>query len=748
MTHPRTLGNGQTYMQLPDTAWPVLSGWAPPLADAFVARQETGLSQATGLAAGETVVIVPDGTGEAPWALGGTGKTSLAAALAHAHWRQRMADLVLWVTGTSRDAVISGYVQALRDIGMTAPPEDPEGAAVTFLAWLRQTRQPWLVVCDELVDPLILEELWPRGPAGRVLVTTNDTTIAGRIGDARQVPLGAYSPREGLQYLFGRLHADPGQRIGALDLAGALGQLPVPLAQATAVMADTGMDCREYLARAAAAEAAPAAMTDAAGGSAPLIGQAWSLSAGYASQLPPGGLAWRVLLLLSVLAPTGIPGALLTGEAAQSYLLGQTAATPEAAAPIRAAVHNLSRAGLVTIDANSAARTILVHPTVQTLTWQRLTAGDREQVARAAGSALVQAWLEPGMPAPVALALRECTAQLREMAGPALWLPECQQALLRAGQSLDLSRMTGSAAEYWRMMLAISQQGLGADHPQTIRVSELLGAACQAAGRHDESIAVYRGTLAERERSLGPTHPGTLSARLNLARAWRAAGRSDEAVRLAAQTASQYEQAAGPGHPDSLAAREELVRSCLSAGRVGEAVAAAEHIRAAWQETLGPDHPDTLAAGDLLADTYLAAKRFKEALACSRRVLADRERLFGPEHPDTLTARARLALTFRLAKKLKDAIAHYESVLADRERLQGADHPDVINARAALAVTCYEARKFPQAIAHYERVMADAERTFGPGHPRTRQAQEDLAAAAAGAQSVLGIDLRSPVRRG
>ena len=46
----------------------------------------------------------------------------------------------------------------------------------------------------------------------------------------------AFSIREALNYLSGRLSADPDQRSGAIDLADALGCEPDALAQATAVI--------------------------------------------------------------------------------------------------------------------------------------------------------------------------------------------------------------------------------------------------------------------------------------------------------------------------------------------------------------------------------------------------------------------------------------------------------------------------------------------------------------------------------
>ncbi|MBO0777136.1 MAG: hypothetical protein J2P34_12565, partial [Actinobacteria bacterium] len=84
-----------------------MSGWLPPGAASPVSRQETGLGPASSLAAGETVVLVPGdaAAGDGLRGLGGTGKTTAAASVARAHWRHRMVDLVVWVTGSGRDAV-------------------------------------------------------------------------------------------------------------------------------------------------------------------------------------------------------------------------------------------------------------------------------------------------------------------------------------------------------------------------------------------------------------------------------------------------------------------------------------------------------------------------------------------------------------------------------------------------------------------------------------------------------------------
>ena len=58
-----------------------------------------------------------------------------------------------------------------------------EAVAAQFLSWLGETSRSWLVVLDDLADPADLDDLWPTGPAGRVLalvVPTDEELLIAR----------------------------------------------------------------------------------------------------------------------------------------------------------------------------------------------------------------------------------------------------------------------------------------------------------------------------------------------------------------------------------------------------------------------------------------------------------------------------------------------------------------------------------------------------------------------------------------
>jgi tetratricopeptide (TPR) repeat protein len=689
---------------------------------------------------GGTAVLIPPGD-SAPGlgGRGGTGKTSLAAILALGSLQERTAQLVVWIAATGSDAVISGYAHAQHELDQVPyQGRSPESAARRFLDWLARTDVPWVVVLDDLGDPAALQDLWPTGAAGRVIVTTSQPDAAAAAPNPRPTRVGAFSPREALSYLSARLQqGDPGQRAGAVELVNELESAPATLGHAGAYLAATGVDCRQYRARfaerrQALAHAFPGSFNSA-------LAATWSLSCELADRLTPSGMAWRTLALTSMLAPHGIPGAVLTSQAGRAYIAGP-ARPPADAAEVRSAVYNLARTGLVTISDQSAARTVWVHEVVQALTRRHLPAAEGGHAAQAAADALAEIWQSQNVGPVAAQAMRDCTASLRQIAGSFLWEPQCHPVLLAAGQSLTAEGLAGPAVTYWRGMLGFSQGTLGEEHPQTIQIRDLLATACGASGDHQAAIAAYEDALGGPAGAAGP------DIRDRLTRSYLAAGRTEEAIELAEAAFTECEQRLGPDHPDTLAVYASLASAFFHAGQLDHAITAYQRVAAHSEEVLGPGDPGTISARTGLVEAYQAAGRFKEAIALGKRILADGERAQGAGHPGTIAARAVLAAAYRAANKHKDALRLYERVLADRERAQGAGHPDTILARDEVALSYLTTQKLALAIAQYERALADSQRALGDDHPITKSTQQSLNEAGAYAISVLGIDLRSPVQ--
>jgi tetratricopeptide (TPR) repeat protein len=762
---------------------PVSSGAVPALADCFTPRPQSGPGSLDSLAPGQWLALTTSGTGaggaSAPSARtaqvrdwpGGTGKTQLAVHLAQT-WRKESPDGVLvWLAAASRDLALSGYRQAALVRSGMVPAEDAETTATRFLAWLAETRQPWLVVLDGVVDPAELDGLWPTGPAGHVLVTAADDLAVAGSRNALVFPVGPFSPHEALTYLTARLSADPDQRLGAVDLVQELGCDPLALAQASATIASSGVNCRDYreifatrreqIAEASGEQPAAKAVT-------------WTLAMECADELAPGGGAQLCLALAVLLGCQGIPEAVFSADAAAAFIAGPGTGAADAGRA-SAALLSLQRTGLLTIDPGSPVapgRLVRVHPAVQAGVRSAMPDLMRDRAALAAAAALLQTWPDQAEQSPLACSLRACVTSLDQAAGDALWASEAHQALLRAGQSLDGARLTRPAARHWRAVAETSERVLGPAHPDTLLAGSRLASAALAAGDGPEAVALYQRFLDAQAGVLGPDHPrvaasqaefgnallrmgqpteavAVLEAALaagervrgavdilaikdSLAAAYQAAGRHQDATRTALATLVERERSQGPDHREALATRRNLARAYLAAGKPKDAITYCRRALEGAERTLGPDDPDTMDAVGVLASAYHSARRLRDAIPLYEQALSDRERVQGPDDPDTIGARGNLASAYHSAGRLASAVELYERTRADCQRVLGPDHPDTLAARANLAHGYYAMGRISEARKMLESALADCERALAPADPLTVAVRQSLEAVSRG----------------
>lgn len=708
---------------------PVRSGTVPPLADCFSARPETGPGAARSVP-GPGQAMALTGPGSPPgqrhdWP-GGTGKTQLAAFLAESLWRSRELDLLVWATASRRASVQFSFARALGELTGSEPGDGAGEAADRFVTWLAQADRPWLVVLDDLADPADLTGLWPAGPAGRVIVTAQDPALLPERAGATVCPVGTFSSREALTYLMGRLSADPDQRIGAVDLVDDLAGEPLALAQASATIMNSELTCRDYrilfarrweqLAETTGAEPSAKAVT-------------WTLSVEHSDRLTPGGRAQPCLALAGLLDSHGIPGAVFTTQAACEYIAAGRPAAPADPGRVRAALVSLERTGLLTIDAASTARSVRVHQAVQAAVRWATPDAMREQAARAAAKALVEAWpagdAEPGL----SEALRSCADSLASEAGDSLWSSGAHALLFQLGRSLDSARLTVPAIAHWRELAEVSERVLGPDHPDSVLAADRLASASLTGGLGPEAVSLYQRTLQSRADTLGPDHPSTIAVRADLGSALLAAGRIAEAVPVLEEVLNIRSRVQGPADPATLAVQDDLTAAYHEGGRYPEAIRMGRRTLLDREREQGPDHPDTIVARERLASACLAAGRAKDAVTHYTRALADRERTRGEDDPATIVTVGALADACRAARRLKDALPLYERVLRGRERVQGPDHRETLGALARLASAYHSAGRMAAALKLYERSRAECQRVLGAQHPDTLAARANLAQA-------------------
>ena len=707
----------------------------PALAAGFTPRPETGAAASAALVPGATVVLVSDrgvaagsqvpttteriATGAREWA-DSCGKTQLAIHLATTLRDAGAVDVVIWVPATSRASVLSAYVEAAAALGLQVTG-DADANATRLLGWLNEAPRPWLVVFDDLREAVTLERLWPSGRAGRVLVTATSAAAARSHGlaDMVIVPVGPMSSRESLSYLMGRLTEDLDQRQGAADLVAELGDEPLALRQASAVVATSEVTCRGYLdqlvdrrEQSGAAGASPAALT-------------WALTVEHADLLA-GPIAHAQLTFASLLDGNGMP---LSAFITAGHQQGVT--EPMVSRGLAA----LEAAGLVSIDRTLNPPLVRMNWVVQAATRAASPATAIGSVASLAADVLLADWPDDDRPEWLARAFRSCTDSLRQVAGDVLWQGSCHRLLLRAGQSLDALPAGSAAVDYWSDLAAVSERLLGSDHPDSFSISDHLARAYLAAGQPADAIAWFQWVKNDRASRLGPDAPETADASRDLGMAQLAAGRPGEGAAMLTLAVAAYDHGVGASSPQAMATRDDLVTALRASGKLSEAIWLGQRVLGDRERAQGIHHPDTLSTALRLARAYLANADAKAAISLLKDVVAKREKVLGSRHADTIAARAALADAYHSAGKRALSVHLYEQVRAEYGQVLGNGSRPALSASISLAHAMYAVGRVTDAAKLLRETIDRCEVQLPAGDPLTARASESLRNLSGGAPS-------------
>ena len=663
----------------------------------------------------------------------GSGKSQLATAVA-ARCEAQGWPLVAWVPAGSREAVLSGLVELGLELGVRVE-DDPSREVIarrclTALASAQESNR--LIVFDDVDSPDDLAGLVPRGEGVRVLVTT--TRLADWEGSGwAHVPVGVFEREQSIGILLdrtgGRSDRETADVEAANGIAGALGDLPVAVAQAAATAGRDRYDLAAYLdmlkrttleegVRRREGDEYPRAV------SAALRLALQSALKRIKGQSPhQEEIARAQLGVLSVLAAPGVPARWL--EALDG---GSADARGALSGLIESSVCQLSEDDSKVMIHELQGRVIREAWKAEPERWGRI----EEEAASILGAVDITA-----IPVSDSVLRRrealDLVEQLRATAGQ-----NYSKSLFSHLRTADaLTHALRYATELGRPQAALSlsdavhllNETLGPDHPTTLASRNNLANAYRSAGRLEQAIPLFERTLEDRERVLKPNHPDILASRNDLANAYRSAGRLEQAIVLHKRTLEDRERVLKPNHPDILASRNDLASTYESAGRLKQAIPLYEQNLTEALRILGPDHPDTLASRGNLANAHRSAGRLEQAIPLFERTLVDIERVLGPDHLHTLASRNNLASTYESAGRLEQAIDLHKKNLTEALRVLGSDHPYTLISRNNLAYAYESAGRLEQAIPLYEQNLTEALRILGPDHPNTRLFRNNLAAA-------------------
>jgi tetratricopeptide (TPR) repeat protein len=274
--------------------------------------------------------------------------------------------------------------------------------------------------------------------------------------------------------------------------------------------------------------------------------------------------------------------------------------------------------------------------------------------------------------------------------------------------------------------LAIREQKLGANHPDTANSLNNLAGLYESTGRYKEAEPLFVRSLAISEQELGANHPNTANSLNNLASLYGSTGRYKEAEPLFVRSLAISERELGANHPDTAKSLNNLANLYESTGRYKEAEPLYVRSLAISEQELGANHPNAATSLSNLASLYQSTGRYEEAEPLFVRSLAIREQELGANHPDTASSLNNLAGLYESTGRYPEAEPLFVRSLAIREQELGANHPDTAISLNNLAGLYRSTDRYAEAEPLYGRAVEIAEDNLGINHPNTQTFRKNL----------------------
>ena len=453
--------------------------------------------------------------------LRGVGKTTLAAAYAERHCGEYRA--TWWVRAQTEDSMRADLVSLGVRLAWVAADEKEAPAFEKVMERLRHEGEGLLLIYDNAAQADALKPFLPKGGASRVLVTSNAPDWRGL---AAPIELKLWPKDVGAEYLIART-GRAAECAEAEALSEALGGLPLAHEQAAAYCERLSVSFADYARRLAAT---PTKVLDAEK-DAPLdyhnkltVAKTFALAIDEAAKLHPA--AEPLIVHAALLAPEPIPLFLFSeawGKLRQrlgpwsriwassnlSFLLrGDGVDNAVAALHAFALVERKSISD--ELDPVKTTETIRLHRLVRIAAARRL----QGYVAEWARTSLVEImWaayprnlLNDPTTWPRARRLDALAVDLVANLSPSTGAVYDSAELLCSLAAYRQYALAahGTARSLYLQALAICEQWLGPEHPNTIWIVTRLADLLQAQGDLAEARPLYQRALAAYDGTLGP----------------------------------------------------------------------------------------------------------------------------------------------------------------------------------------------------------------------------------------------------
>jgi tetratricopeptide (TPR) repeat protein len=622
--------------------------------------------------------------------MGGVGKTEIATEYIHLHRDQY--DLIWWIRAEHHDRVRDALVSLGERLELRLATSGGRDRAIAAVLEALESgiRPNWLLVYDNVAEPLDLQRYLPAcPPGGHVVITSRLQTWPGYI-EADSIEVSPFTEEEAVSFLRRRVPAlsadqalrereDEQREHQARRLASALGRLPIAIEHAAAYLTETSQSVDDYLSR--FDRNAHRLLSEQLPELPESVSRTWTMSTAL---LTPD--AEHLFNLCAFFSPEPIAGELLLGNAGAVTDPPGLRELLSSSPRFRAAASQMHRLSLVKVD--GAHDQIQMHRVVQAVTRGQLRQYRHDMfLAYRAAADILLAQSNPGTPDRAAndtvydLSLQhlESDRTFLHTGNPAL-----RRLIIDQVRRLHLRGSHAEATRFGQDALQVWRERLGEEHLDVLTMAVEVAIAMRSDAHAADARDLILTTLRVLRERFGEDHEVTLLCANTYGADLRTRGLRAEALDLDLNLLPRFERVYGSDHHRTLNVRNNIAVDYRRLGRHQEALDADQRTLRDRRRILGPDDPITLTSLDAVARDLRDLGRYQESLDTARKVVEGFAATRGRENLDWLNARKSFAAALRKAGYHWDALQESEDVVQRYRDYLGLDHTYTLRAAANL----------------------------------------------------------------
>ena len=681
----------------------------------FTGREEILVHLYTVLRSSRTAALTQP---QAISGLGGIGKTQIALEYAYRYYDYYQA--IFWVNASTREVLNADFASLATVLDLPEKHEQDQDTVIRAVKrWLANHTQ-WLLILDNVDTPEMIVDFLPAHIKGDVLITTRQQAL-GTV--AQSIEVEKMGQDESMMFLLHRINAlalDASldraideNKAQAIKIIAELDGLPLALDQAGAYIEETRCGLSQYHDLYATRRKElllrrgrfPINHPDS-------VATTWSLSFQKIEQENPS--AADLLRLLTFLDPDAIPEEIIIQGATE--LGSELAEIGSDPLKVNAIIELLLSYSL--IRRTSKVKSLSIHRLVQVVLkdgmdtdTQRLWAERAIRVVnRAFPDVELHTWESCQRCLPHA---QICATYMEEYA---IAIPEAGRLFNEAATYL----MARGSYERAKLMLlkalAVRQEVLGANHPDTACTLNDLGVLYQNQGKYQEAEPLLQKALEIRQQVPGEEHPDVAETFYNLGNLYRAWRKYVEAEPFYLHALHIRKFTLGTDDPLVASSYYGLSKLYYSQEKYEQAEEFCTRALKIQEQCLENRHPALASTLIILAKIYQRQHKLKLAEEMNMRALYIRENASGKDDLRVATIANNLAEIYHAEGRYHEAGPWIERALSIHKQTLGWEHPYMAYSLNNLAENFFMQGDYGQAETYYKKALAIRERTFGPDH--------------------------------